>query len=66
MAYQPYRPQGRRNAPPALSGEEPTLEDLMAELVRNAREQAASDATDRLLGRIRLERRTARDDEGGQ
>jgi hypothetical protein len=64
MAYQPYRPQGRRNTPPALHGEEPTLEELMAELVRNAREQAATDATDGLLGRIRQQRRAARDEPG--
>ena len=62
MAYQPYRPRGRRNTPPALHGEEPTLEELMAELVRNAREQAATDATYGLLGRIRQQRRAARDE----
>jgi hypothetical protein len=60
MAYPPYRPQGRRNAPPSLNGEEPSLEELMAELVRNERQQAASDATERLFGRLAQQRRKIR------
>jgi hypothetical protein len=59
VTYQPYRPKGKRGHP-ALSGPEPTLEDLMAELFRNEREQAASDAADRLLGRIGRDRKAVR------
>ena len=65
MAYQPYRPKGKRGHP-VLSGPEPTLEELMAELVRNEREQAASDAADRLLGRIGRDRKAVRDGGSGQ
>lgn len=65
MAYQPYRPKGKRSHP-VLSGPEPTLDELMAELVRNEREQAASDAADRLLGRIGRDRKTVRDDGTGR
>jgi hypothetical protein len=65
VAYQPYRPKGKRGHP-ALSGPEPTLEELMAELVRNEREQAASDAADRLLGRIGRDRKAVRDGGSGQ
>jgi hypothetical protein len=66
MAYPPYRPQPKPGPVPKLApGEEPSLEELMAELLRNEREQAASDATQGLLGRIRQQRRAIRDDETG-
>jgi hypothetical protein len=66
MAYQPYRPQGRKAVPALKPGDDLSLEELMAELVRNARQVSVSDAAGGLIGKVRDERRRIRGDETGQ